>query len=137
MNRTDILKNIASRCSAEEQEVLQSVLEEKTAAAEVAWYKNEEFLAKLANEYSIEEIEEMAKEAAKQDEIDKIAADYDTAGRIQARGAHDEWTKLGFYEAVNAVVAAADHIKQALAKQVPVKEDRNAKLQKLAKLLAR
>lgn len=135
MNRTDILRGIASKCSPEEQEVLQSVLEEKTAAADVPWYRNDEFIAKLANEYSMDEIGEMAKEAAKQDELDKIAADYDTAGRIQARGAHDEWTKLGFYEAVHCINEAVAELKELLSKQAaPV--TRNAKLNKLAQLLA-
>ena len=137
MNRSEVLNNIASKCSQEELNVLQGLLEENTKEASVPWYKNEEFIAKLAENHTIAEIEAMVKEAAREEELDKIAADYDTAGRIQARGAHDEWTKLGFYDAVQSVLEAADYIKTALTRTQPRAATRGEKLAQLKNLLAK
>lgn len=136
MNRSDVLNNIASKCSQEELDVLQGLLEANTKEASAPWYKNEEFIAKLAQNHSLDEIEAMVKEAAREEELDKIAADYDTAGRIQARGAHDEWTKLGFYDAVQSVLEAANYIKEALSKTQTKVATRNDKLSQLKRLLA-
>ena len=94
MDNNKLLNDIASKCTEDELSALQDLLSVKTAAAEVPWHEDEAFLAKLAAEHTAEEIDTMFQEAAKEEELAKIAADYDSAGRLMARGYFDEMVKL-------------------------------------------
>ena len=121
MTKDAALQNLLSKCTEEEILLLEE-LATKTAApaVEVPWYQDEAFIAKLASEYSTEEIAKMAEQAVKEDQLAKIAADYDAAGRIMARGYIDELKQAGILTPAQPVeetkTAASREEKLALLK---------------------
>ena len=81
---SNLLESIVAKCTEAELDALEEVLNVKTAQDNTPWYKNDEFLAKLANEHSLEEIDSLIKSAAEEERMQAIEADYHTAGTIQA-----------------------------------------------------
>lgn len=60
-----------------------------------AWWEDEKEIAKLASSgYSLAQIEGLIKEAARQNELKNVYADFDAAGRIMAHSYYDELTKI-------------------------------------------
>lgn len=61
----------------------------------IPWWENPKEIEKLAHSgLPLVQIEALIKEAARQQELQGVYADYDAAGRIMARGYYDELKKL-------------------------------------------
>lgn len=59
------------------------------------WWEDENEIEKLASGgYSLQQVEAVVKEAARQNELKNVHADFDAAGRIMAHAYYDELMKI-------------------------------------------
>jgi hypothetical protein len=100
------------------------------------WWEDEQELEKLAaSGVSLDKIEALIKEAARQKELEEIYADFDAAGRIMAHSYWDEMNKLAASAAeAKKMTTPEEAEEEAQEKKVLVSPDNKAKEAKLAAL---
>lgn len=103
----------------------------------IAWWEDEAELEKLAESgVSLERIEALIKEAARQKELEDIYADFDAAGRIMAHAYWDEMNKLAEAAAEAKELAAKEkEVAKEPVVEVQITADNDAKLARLKNFL--
>lgn len=91
-------------------------------AAEAAHVTDEVDFAQMAEQLADVEADEIVKEASEPTDIVKVAAEYDAAGRIMARGFYDEFQKLAGN--MDTDVSANQMTESPSAAQTPALGDR-------------